>query len=709
MVFISHTTSDKRDHILAKNLADGLCKSGSQVWIAPDNIPVGSEWKQEIVSSIMKKSTHFLVILSSASITSEWVQKEIGLAKQRRGQDSCFIILPLFVGTLDLYPGSDFIDLFQRVPFRDNPSDQLEEVIKGLYPRPIVPVCDNSLDHDLVTVNPKPNKDLLDEEKKMPLPDAGLNRRPLSQPAFFLNSPNSKRDKPIQKVKFNLEMFLGLERKGFLCIVAGFDGDGLFKSLRSVEKELQEHLSKHDSYNMPIRWWIKNVLDDSISPPRNESDVWKHITDNDSIKKYLVEKGRPDFVIPGIVFEIRDQNFHPALLQNLYDWCSTLITKVFANIPVAILVDFLCSTDSTINKILESLNEIETYLIESDRGINRKSIIKVMLTETCEHLNQPAQKPLSHFKKVELKGFYLCSWIAKSLNTSHENFEDSIDKDSELFRFYNQCAHSVSEPSDDIFISERFVVKDLDTYVDSFAQEDKSRKSVLYRQLLEFTEKYSPHKLYKLVEAYASSDNTEAYRQALSFACARNDMYSEILIDIFLSGIKDTDTQKKFSQSFEDDKSEWLIPINSKERFVDSLALGLLRQKNDLQKLVKMLEYRLSKSVQLVANFRLGKTDEEIFWRNYKPNSDILSYLINSGAKLVPTAQNRNKILGADVYLLSVCLLSFTECLVELFDADKENLYLWGFYTAEDFASLDKECYENLSYWRNYLPFESQK
>jgi hypothetical protein len=138
-IFISHTTRDNRDHILAQKLAAGLRERGLQVWIAPDNIPVGSEWEPEIISGILKESTHFLVILSSASVASEWVQREIGLAKQRRRQDACYIILPLFVGKLDLYPESDFIDRFQRVPFRDSLSAQLEEVTKGIDLRPVVP------------------------------------------------------------------------------------------------------------------------------------------------------------------------------------------------------------------------------------------------------------------------------------------------------------------------------------------------------------------------------------------------------------------------------------------------------------------------------------------------------------------------------------------------------------------------------------------
>lgn len=143
-LFVSHTTRDQRDFTLAHKLADALQAQGGQVWIAPDSIPVGSEWQPEIVSNIMSQCTHFLVIISAASVASEWVQKEIKMAQERRENDETFAILPLVVGKVSDYPGHDFLARFQNVPYHDNFQAQIKEVAQAIGLRPQV-VATNSV------------------------------------------------------------------------------------------------------------------------------------------------------------------------------------------------------------------------------------------------------------------------------------------------------------------------------------------------------------------------------------------------------------------------------------------------------------------------------------------------------------------------------------------------------------------------------------
>lgn len=139
IIFISHTTSDQRDYKLAHDLADGLQSRGAKVWIAPDSIPTGSKWEPQIVSGIMEECTHFLIIISAASIKADWVLKEIRLAQERQKNAPTFVVLPLIVGRVGDYPGSDFINSFQWITYHNDLRTQIEEVTAALGLRPSLP------------------------------------------------------------------------------------------------------------------------------------------------------------------------------------------------------------------------------------------------------------------------------------------------------------------------------------------------------------------------------------------------------------------------------------------------------------------------------------------------------------------------------------------------------------------------------------------
>lgn len=131
-VFISHTTSDLRDLQLAQGLARGLLARGATVWIAPASIPVGSKWEPHIVSGIMEKCTHLLVIISAAAIKSEWVLKEIQLAQTRFSKAPSFVVIPLEAGRVGDYPSSDFINSFQKVTYHGELGAQTEAVAAAM-------------------------------------------------------------------------------------------------------------------------------------------------------------------------------------------------------------------------------------------------------------------------------------------------------------------------------------------------------------------------------------------------------------------------------------------------------------------------------------------------------------------------------------------------------------------------------------------------
>ena len=138
-LFISHTTRDKRDHDLAHRLAAGLQERGARVWIAPDSLPVGKEWKEGLVAGVMEKCSHFLVILSAASVQSKWVLDEIQLARRRYEKEPALRVMSLATGSLEKFRNDEFLKKFQSVPYHTDFHAQLEAVAQAAELRPSVP------------------------------------------------------------------------------------------------------------------------------------------------------------------------------------------------------------------------------------------------------------------------------------------------------------------------------------------------------------------------------------------------------------------------------------------------------------------------------------------------------------------------------------------------------------------------------------------
>jgi hypothetical protein len=130
-VFISHTTQDPRDFARAHDMAAELREMGAEVWIAPDSIPAGAEWAQQIVRGVMEKCGFFLVLLTPASSRSEWVLKEIELARSRSSGGG-FTILPILVGEVGDSPAIAFVRRFQAIPWREDCSEQVYLVARAL-------------------------------------------------------------------------------------------------------------------------------------------------------------------------------------------------------------------------------------------------------------------------------------------------------------------------------------------------------------------------------------------------------------------------------------------------------------------------------------------------------------------------------------------------------------------------------------------------
>ncbi len=87
-IFVSHATQDE---LVAKEITAALENQGVGTWLATRDIQVGDNYASQIYSAIAE-STHFLVLLSPASIASNHVKRELNLAV-----DKDITILPLVV------------------------------------------------------------------------------------------------------------------------------------------------------------------------------------------------------------------------------------------------------------------------------------------------------------------------------------------------------------------------------------------------------------------------------------------------------------------------------------------------------------------------------------------------------------------------------------------------------------------------------------
>ena len=121
LVFISYSS-------LEKDIADGvvnmLQSAGIQSWIAPRDIPIGSDYTTEIPAGIAG-CPFYLVLLSHNSLSSDYVKKEMV-----RAVDLKKYILPLLLESGIPVERIDFLlSNVQYRPFFENQDAVMEEVI----------------------------------------------------------------------------------------------------------------------------------------------------------------------------------------------------------------------------------------------------------------------------------------------------------------------------------------------------------------------------------------------------------------------------------------------------------------------------------------------------------------------------------------------------------------------------------------------------
>lgn len=127
-LFLSYTTRDHRDRLLAQRIADGLRARAVDVFYAPQSIRSGADWKDVLRTELTSACSHILVILSAASLASKEVLEEIELALARYERDRSFTVMPLVTGAI----AEDPLARFHQIAYDHDPDEQVDHIAVAL-------------------------------------------------------------------------------------------------------------------------------------------------------------------------------------------------------------------------------------------------------------------------------------------------------------------------------------------------------------------------------------------------------------------------------------------------------------------------------------------------------------------------------------------------------------------------------------------------
>ena len=100
-IFLSHTHADKP---IARRLAADLRAAGHSVWIDEAEIEIGDSLVEKIRNGL-DQVEYVAALISSASVGSEWVKRELDIASNREIDEKRVVVLPLLTNGASLSLG----------------------------------------------------------------------------------------------------------------------------------------------------------------------------------------------------------------------------------------------------------------------------------------------------------------------------------------------------------------------------------------------------------------------------------------------------------------------------------------------------------------------------------------------------------------------------------------------------------------------------
>jgi hypothetical protein len=130
-IFISYTHSDRS---FARKITNDLRLHGHKVWIDESGINIGDPLIEKIRHAL-DSIDYVIVILSKASIKSEWMKRELDIAFNREIEEKRILILPIVIERPVKLPGFLKGKLYGDFSREDDYAEKLELLLRSLSNR----------------------------------------------------------------------------------------------------------------------------------------------------------------------------------------------------------------------------------------------------------------------------------------------------------------------------------------------------------------------------------------------------------------------------------------------------------------------------------------------------------------------------------------------------------------------------------------------
>jgi hypothetical protein len=113
-VFISHSSSDNR---FVRTLKEDLNENGIQTWFDEDELDLGDALADKLELAL-EDSSHFIIVLSKASVNSDWVKFELEKALKQKNSALLQKIIPVKYGDCEVPTSLDkliYADLSKEI------------------------------------------------------------------------------------------------------------------------------------------------------------------------------------------------------------------------------------------------------------------------------------------------------------------------------------------------------------------------------------------------------------------------------------------------------------------------------------------------------------------------------------------------------------------------------------------------------------------